>query len=69
VPRDFGEQFFVNRLTANTPSEIIGPFEVTENVIKLERGKGSSLSSMYVNAIREQEAGESGIYSRLQVCR
>jgi hypothetical protein len=24
---------------------------------------------MYVNAIREQEAGESGIYSRLQVCR
>jgi hypothetical protein len=33
----------------------------------LEKGNGSSLSSMYVNAIREQAAGESGIYSRLQV--
>jgi hypothetical protein len=68
-PRDLGEQFFVNRLAAETPSETISSFEVTENVIKLERGNGTSLSSLYVNAIREQEAAENGVYSRLQVCR
>ena len=69
VPRDLGEQYFVNRLAVDTPSETLSTFEVTENVIKLERGNGRSLSSMYVNAIRAQEAAENGIYSRLQVRR
>jgi hypothetical protein len=67
VPRDLGERYFVNRLATETPAKILSTPEVTENVIMLEKGNGSSLSSMYVNAIREQAAGESGIYSRLQV--
>jgi len=67
VPRDLGERYFVNRLAAETPAKRLSTPEVTDHVITLERGNGSSLSSMYVNAIREQAAGENGIYSRLQV--
>jgi hypothetical protein len=67
VPRDLEEQFFISRLVAETPSESTSTFEVTDHVIQLERGKGSSLSSLYVNAIRAQEASENGVYSRLQV--
>jgi len=67
LPRDLGEQFFVNRLVAETPSKRLSTPQLTEHVIMLEKGNGSSLSSMYVNAIRSQAAGENGIYSRLQV--
>jgi len=58
-----GERYFVNRLATETPAELLSTPEVTDHVIKLEKGNGSSLSSMYVNAMREQE----GVYSRLQV--
>jgi len=57
----------VNRLVIDTTSEVLSTLEVTDQVVELERGNGSSLSSMYVNAIRAQAAGESPIYSRLQV--
>ena len=67
VPRDLGERYFVNRLAVETPAKTLTIPEVTDHVIMLEKGNGSSLSSMYVNAIREQAAGENGIYSRLQV--
>jgi len=67
LPRDLGEQFFVNRLAAETPAKRLSTPQLTEHVIMLEKGNGSSLSSMYVNAIRAQAAGENGIYSRLQV--
>lgn len=68
LPRDLGEQFFVNRLAAETPAKRLSTPQLTDHVIMLEKGNGSSLSSMYVNAIRAQAAGENGIYSRLQVC-
>lgn len=68
MPRDIDEQFFVNRLAAEKPSETINIPEISEHVIRLERGNGSSMSSMYVNAIRAQANGEIPAYSRLQVC-
>jgi hypothetical protein len=67
VPRDLGEQFFVNRLAAETPAKRLSTPQLTDHVVMLSKGNGSSLSSMYVNAIRAQAAGENGIYSRLQV--
>ena len=67
VPRDLDEQFFVNRLAVEEPSENINTPEISEHVVRLERGNGSSLSSLYVNAIRAQANGENPAYSRLQV--
>jgi hypothetical protein len=67
LPRDLGEQFFVNRLVAETPAKTLSTPQLTDHVVMLSKGNGSSLSSMYVNAIRAQAVGENGIYSRLQV--
>lgn len=57
----------VNRLVIEAASETLSTLEVTKKVVELERGNGSSLSSLYVNAIRAQAGGENPFYSRLQV--
>ena len=57
----------VNRLVINTASETLSKLTVTDQVVELERGNGSSLSSLYVNAIRAQAGGDNPFYSRLQV--
>jgi hypothetical protein len=67
VPRDLGEYFTVNTVAIEPSSETLSTLKVVTNVIELERGNGSSLSSLYVNAIRAQDNGDDGLYSRLEV--
>jgi hypothetical protein len=67
VPRDLGEHFTVNTVAIEPSSERLSTLKVVTNVIEPERGNGSSLSSLYVNAIRAQASGDDGFYSRLEV--
>jgi hypothetical protein len=67
VPRDLGEHFTANRIAIEPSSETLSTLKVTSQVVELERGNGSPLSSLYVNAIRAQASGDDGFYSRLQV--
>jgi hypothetical protein len=57
----------VNRIAVEPSSETLSTIEVTNQVVELERGNGSSLSSLYVNAIRAQAGEENPLYSGLQV--
>jgi hypothetical protein len=67
VPRDLGEHFTVNRIAIEPSSETLSTIKVTDQVVKLERGNGSSLSSLYVNAIRAQAAADNPLYSGTEV--
>ena len=67
VPREPGDHFTVNRIAIEPSSETLSTLKVTNQVVELERGNGSSLSSMYVNAIRAQASGDDGFYSRMRV--
>ena len=67
VPRDLGEHFTVNRIAIEPSSETPSTTEVTDQVVQLERGNGTSLSSLYVNAIRAQAAAENPLHSGKKV--
>jgi hypothetical protein len=66
-PRDPGEYFTVNRIAIEPTPETPSTLKVTDQVVQLERGNGSSLSSLYVNAIRAQAAAENPLYSGKKV--
>lgn len=70
MPRDLPPGgFVVSRIAIDEPSDSYSPLHISDHVIKLERGNGSSLSSLYVNAIRAQAAGEDPHYSRIKQVR
>jgi hypothetical protein len=64
APRDLGEYFTVNRVAIEPSSETLSTLKVVTNVVELERGNGSSLSSLYVNAIRAQAERDDPFYLR-----
>lgn len=66
IPRDLREEFFVSRLAVDDPLPLSGTPKITENVMELQRTKGSSLSSMYINAIRAKGSGADPYYSRIK---
>lgn len=65
VPRDLRDELFVSRLATEKPAESLSQLSITDHVLNLQRGNGSSLSSLYVNTIRAQAAGENPYHSRL----
>lgn len=70
MPRDLPPGgFVISRIAIDEPSDSYSPLHISDHVIKLERGNGSSLSSLYVNAIRAQAAGEDPHYSRIKQVR
>lgn len=70
MPRDLPPGgFVVSRIPVEKPSNSYSPLHITENVLQLKKGNGSSLSSLYVNAMRAQAAGEDPHYSRIKQVR
>lgn len=50
---ELDEELVISELPNAQPFQEPSQLHVVDNVIKLTRGKGSSLSSMYVRAIRD----------------
>ncbi|KAK6434660.1 hypothetical protein LTR95_009158 [Oleoguttula sp. CCFEE 5521] len=61
----FEHAYTVNRLPSRGSMQPMSELKTVENVIRLTRGNGSSLSSLYVQAMRLQDTGREGSYSRL----
>jgi hypothetical protein len=68
-PEDAVRQFTVQRMPLRGNLEPMSKLEVVDSVIELKRGDMSSLSSMYVQAIRAQAGGGTFNVSRVvRIC-